>query len=99
MCIEDAFLFSHLFAHITSVEDINAAFSIFDTLRRPRCQMIIDDGRQTGRLFCGQDETAGVDAKKLGAALGPIFGHLADIEFGSLKEEALKMLKDSKVKV
>lgn len=96
LAVEDAFLLGHLFANVTSPEDINAAFRVFDTLRRPRCQQIIDDGRQTGRLFCGQDEVAGVNAKKMGEALGPLFGHLGEIKFASLKEDALKMLQESK---
>ncbi|KAH8168500.1 FAD binding domain-containing protein [Sarocladium implicatum] len=94
IAIEDCFLLGHLFAAVESAKDISSAFQVFDELRRPRCQQIIDDGRQTGRLFCGQDEVVGVDPKRLGEALGPLFGHLEDIDFTSLKESALKVLDE-----
>jgi salicylate hydroxylase len=96
LVIEDAYLLGHLFGSLTSTEEISGAFAIFDELRRPRCQQIVDDGRQTGLLFCGQDKVAGVDAKKLGEALGPLFGHLGDIAFEPLKKQALKMLHERK---
>jgi salicylate hydroxylase len=96
MAIEDAYLLGHIFGSLTTAEEINGAFTIFDELRRPRCQQIVDDGRRTGLLFCGQDKAAGVNAKKLGEALVPLFGHLGDINFESLKQKALKMLYDKK---
>ncbi|KAK6829490.1 hypothetical protein PG987_010074 [Apiospora arundinis] len=65
LVIEDAFILGRLIADISSVGEINAAFRAFDAIRRPRCQRVIDAGRETGRLFCGQHETAGLDPERL----------------------------------
>ncbi|KAK8047889.1 FAD/NAD(P)-binding domain-containing protein [Apiospora saccharicola] len=89
MVIEDAFILGHLIGNISSAEDINAAFSTFDAVRRPRCQRVIDAGRETGRLFCGQDEVAGLNPAKLGEALGRTFAHVGGLELKTHKEEAL----------
>ncbi|KAI1800519.1 FAD/NAD(P)-binding domain-containing protein [Daldinia bambusicola] len=92
LAIEDAFILSHLIGNISSAGEINAAFKAFDTVRRPRCQQIIDSGRKTGRLFCGQDEEAGVNPAKLNEALGQTFGHIA-LDLKSHKEEALTLMR------
>ncbi|KAI0157096.1 hypothetical protein GGR52DRAFT_189773 [Hypoxylon sp. FL1284] len=52
--IEDAFVLSHLIGNVSSAGEISAVFKAFDAVRRPRCQRVIDTGRDSGRLFCGQ---------------------------------------------
>ncbi len=54
--LEDAMILGELFANIQSPEDINAAFSAYDMMRRPRCQQVIDSSRGTGAICCGQHE-------------------------------------------
>lgn len=93
MAVEDAFILGHLIGNISNVGEIAAAFKAFDTLRRPRCQRVIDTGRETGRLFCGQDETAGVDPKKLNEALGRTFAHVGALNLESHREDALKTMR------
>ncbi|KAI1413395.1 FAD/NAD(P)-binding domain-containing protein [Hypoxylon sp. FL1857] len=93
MAIEDAFILGHLLDNVSSVGEINAAFKAFDTLRRPRCQRVIDTGRQTGRLFCGQDEVAGLDPKKLNESLGLTFAHVGALNLEPHKNDALKTMR------
>ncbi|KAI1348436.1 FAD/NAD(P)-binding domain-containing protein [Xylaria sp. FL0043] len=92
--IEDAFIIGHLFSNITTAAEIESAFKAFDALRRPRCQQVVDNGRRTGRLFCGQDETAGLDAEKLGRELGLMFGPLGALDLKLYKEEALSIMQE-----
>lgn len=92
MAIEDAFILGHLVGNISSAGETNAAFKAFDTVRRPRCQQIIDSGRKTGQLFCGQDEEAGVNPGKLNEALGLTFAHVA-LNLESHKEDALVSMR------
>ncbi|KAK8124243.1 uncharacterized protein PG998_000002 [Apiospora kogelbergensis] len=89
LAIEDAFILGHLAGSISSTVEINAAFRAFDAVRRPRCQEVIDAGRETGRLFCGQDEYAGLNPEKLNKALGRTFAHVGDLALALHKEEAL----------
>ena len=93
MAIEDAFILGHLIGNISSAEDIAAAFKAFDALRRPRCQRVIDTGRETGRLFCGQNEAVGVDANKLNEAIGQTFANVGALKLESHKEEALQTMR------
>lgn len=93
MAIEDAFILGHLFGNVSSVGEINAAFRAFDALRRPRCQRIIDTGRDTGRLFCGQDEVAGLDAKKINESLGLAFARVGALDLESHKNDALETMR------
>ncbi|KAK8001661.1 FAD/NAD(P)-binding domain-containing protein [Apiospora marii] len=93
MVIEDAFILGHLIGNISSTREINAAFRAFDAIRRPRCQRVIDAGRETGRLFCGQDETAGLNPAKLGEALGRTFAHVGGLELKPHREDALETMR------
>ncbi|KAH9904691.1 FAD/NAD(P)-binding domain-containing protein [Xylariomycetidae sp. FL2044] len=94
MVIEDAFILGHLIGSVSSAGEIPAAFKAFDALRRPRCQRIVDTGRETGRLFCGQDEAAGLDAAKMNEALSRTFAHIGALDLPSHKGEALRMLRE-----
>lgn len=93
MVIEDAFILGHLIGNISSTGEINAAFGAFDAIRRPRCQQIIDAGRETGRLFCGQDEAAGLNPGKLGEAIGRRFGLVGGLQLKPHKAEALATMR------
>lgn len=93
MAVEDAFVLGHLVGNISSAREIDAAFRAFDVVRRPRCQRIIDTGRRTGRLFCGQDEAAGVNAGKLNEALGETFAHVGALDLESHRKDALETMR------
>ncbi|KAK7748376.1 hypothetical protein SLS62_008639 [Diatrype stigma] len=93
LAIEDAFILGYLVSNISATDEIEAAFRTFDVLRRPRCQRIIDAGRKTGHLFCGQDEAARFNAGKLGEALGQMFAAVSDLNLESHKKEALETMR------
>ncbi|KAK7999663.1 FAD/NAD(P)-binding domain-containing protein [Apiospora arundinis] len=93
LVIEDAFILGHLIGNISSIGEINAAFGAFDAIRRPRCQRVIDAGRETGRLFCGQHETAGLDPERLNEALGRTFAHVGGLQLQAYKDEALVIMR------
>ncbi|KAI0010716.1 FAD/NAD(P)-binding domain-containing protein [Xylariaceae sp. FL0662B] len=93
IAIEDAFILGHLVGNVSCSGEIAAAFRAFDALRRPRCQRVIDTGRETGRLFCGQDEATGLDPNKLNEALGRTFAHVGALNLESHKEDALKTMR------
>ncbi|KAK8080942.1 hypothetical protein PG997_008760, partial [Apiospora hydei] len=93
LVVEDAFILGHLLGNISSIGEINAAFRAFDVIRRPRCQRIIDAGRETGLLFCGQDEAVGLNPERLNEALGRTFAHVGGLELEPHKEEALEKMR------
>ncbi len=67
-----------LLGSMASAQDMDKAFKVFDEVRRPRCQQVIDSSRGTGQIFCGQNEEVGLDPDRLRAAMMPwlafIFG-------------------------
>ncbi|KAI1849071.1 hypothetical protein JX265_013086 [Neoarthrinium moseri] len=93
LAIEDALVLGHLLSNVSSPQELEDAFKAFDKVRRPRCQAVIDSGRATGRLFCGQNPDVGLSAEKMGNALGPLFAHLDTLSLDSHKEAALNNLK------
>ncbi|KAI1758564.1 FAD/NAD(P)-binding domain-containing protein [Hypoxylon sp. FL1150] len=87
------FILGHLFGNVSSPGEIKAAFRAFDAVRRPRYQPVIDIDRGTDRLFCGQDEGAGLDPRKLNNSLGVMFGHVGALNLESHKNDALEMMR------
>jgi hypothetical protein len=66
LVVEDALILGSLLGSISSIRDLDAAFKVFDIVRRPRCQAIIDSGRETSQVFCGKNPDTGLDADKIG---------------------------------
>ncbi|KAI0206946.1 salicylate hydroxylase [Astrocystis sublimbata] len=93
MAFEDAMVLQELFRHVYSPAQIETAFRAYDTLRRPRCQRIIDSSRETGMILCGQNEEAGLDPEKLGMLLSTKWDFIAGLDMKDHKSEVVKKLK------
>lgn len=65
MALEDALILETLLGKARLPKDLQNAFAAYDDVRRPRTQHVIRASRGTGRLFCGCDEDAGLEPKKL----------------------------------
>lgn len=50
--LEDAAVLDHLFSHVHSPTQIEAAFQAYDATRRPRSQTVVDISRKFGRMYC-----------------------------------------------
>ncbi|KAI0189055.1 FAD/NAD(P)-binding domain-containing protein [Astrocystis sublimbata] len=91
--IEDAFVLGHLLGAVSSAAEVPTALKTFSAVRWPRCQEVVENGRRTGRLFCGQDQAAGLDAEKLRNELGALFEPLGDLDLGVLAEHAVEGMR------
>lgn len=49
--LEDTAVLDHLFARLTSPTQVEALFSAYDSLRRPRSQAVVDMARKFGRVY------------------------------------------------
>jgi salicylate hydroxylase len=94
VAFEDAMVLQELFRHIRSPSQIGAAFKIYDSLRRPRCQRIIDSSRETGHILCGQNADAGLDPEKLGGLLATKWDFIAGLDMNEHKQDAVMKLKE-----
>jgi salicylate hydroxylase len=93
LAVEDALILGNLLGAIASVDEIEAAFKAFDTVRRPRCQAVIDTSRATGQLLSGQHPDIGVDAEGMAAELASLFGHIDALDIKAHNQAALDALQ------
>lgn len=91
--IEDAMIIGTLLGHISSPEDIDAAFMAYSAVRMPRCQQIIDSSRETGKILCAQHKDSGLDPEKLRSALGHRWDFIYSLDMEEHKQEALEKLR------
>lgn len=90
---EDAMILGALLGEIKQPADLAAAFQVFDSVRRDRCQRVIDSSRGTGLILCGQDPDAGLDHSKMMGVLAPRWGFIGGLDLVAYKEEALAKMK------
>ncbi|CAJ2499976.1 Uu.00g028290.m01.CDS01 [Anthostomella pinea] len=90
---EDAAVLGALLSAVSSAEDVNAAFAAYDSVRRPRCQRVIDSSRETGQIFTGRHEEVGITPDDLRAALGGRWAFLT-IDLDVHKREALDKMRE-----
>ncbi|KAI0176544.1 mannitol 1-phosphate dehydrogenase [Hypoxylon sp. FL1284] len=51
MCIEDCYVLGRLIAEATSAQDLVKAFQVYDEVRRPRTQKLVETSREAGMLY------------------------------------------------
>ncbi|KAI1769263.1 salicylate hydroxylase [Hypoxylon sp. FL1150] len=90
LAIEDAMVLGTLFANISSPTEIGAAFKAYVLTRRSRCQQVIDSGRDTGQILCGQMDLHADELRKL---LAPRWNFIICLNVELHKHEALEAWK------
>ncbi|KAH8161097.1 hypothetical protein CIB48_g7142 [Xylaria polymorpha] len=83
LAIEDSMVLAALLAKVSSAEDIESAFKayIYDRVRRPRCQQVIDSSREPSHILCGQ---SGLEANNLRELLAPRWSFIFGLDMESL---------------
>jgi salicylate hydroxylase len=51
MAIEDAYILCNLLGEVNDTKDVEAAFKVYDTIRRPRSQKLVTASREAGQLY------------------------------------------------
>ncbi|CZR60119.1 uncharacterized protein PAC_10014 [Phialocephala subalpina] len=93
--IEDAALLTALFAHVTELEWVERAFSVYDELRRPRTQKVAEISRKFGRMYAFAEEGVGDDLDKMRAILGAGAKYTNDVDLEKLNEEGVRRLLEA----
>lgn len=93
--IEDAALLTALFAHVTELERVERAFSVYDELRRPRTQKVAEISRKFGRMYAFAEEGVGDDLDKMRAILGAGAKYTNDVDLEKLNEEGVRRLLEA----
>ncbi|KAH9907031.1 mannitol 1-phosphate dehydrogenase 2 [Xylariomycetidae sp. FL2044] len=63
MCVEDCYILSNLLAKAEALGDLDEAFRVFDEVRRPRTQRLVETSREAARLY--QFELLGDDPEAI----------------------------------
>lgn len=92
MSIEDAMVIAALLGKATSPAEAAVALEVYDQVRRPRTQKIVDSSWKTGQTMMGIDKDAGTDAVKLRAALEDRWDFIMDLDLEQHREEAIQLM-------
>ncbi|KAF3016105.1 hypothetical protein E8E14_002251 [Neopestalotiopsis sp. 37M] len=63
--LEDAVVLSHLLPLVKSTEQFEAAFKVYDSIRRPRAQRVVETSFDAGRVYMWLDPEIGDDMNKI----------------------------------
>ncbi|KAI1260179.1 hypothetical protein F5Y18DRAFT_262719 [Xylariaceae sp. FL1019] len=92
MAIEDSMMLSTLFGMVENPAEARVALRIYDEVRRPRTQRIVESCRRTGTIILGNSEKTGLDLKKDGDLLKR-WDFILDIDMQGHRDEAVEKMK------
>lgn len=69
MAIEDSLVISILLSLAKGPGDIAPAFRVYEQVRMPRTQGVVNASREIGNIFCGKIPEVGLDAIKMAPLL------------------------------
>ncbi|KAJ4391058.1 hypothetical protein N0V93_004672 [Gnomoniopsis smithogilvyi] len=93
MSIEDALILSTLLGKTTAVADAIVALRVYDKIRRPRTQKVIESSRGTGFMMTGRGEDTGLQAHLLEEKLCPRWDFIHNLDMEKHQSEAIEMLE------
>jgi len=93
MSIEDSLILSALLGRAKTPAEALAALKVYDQVRRPRTQRIVESSRGTGLIMAGLGEETKLDFEKLRANLLPRWDFIVDSDNEKHRDEALEMME------
>lgn len=91
--MEDTLIMSALLARVSSPAEAVSALKVYDEVRRPRTQHVVEASRRTGDLITGRDKAVGLDAKKLQEILAGRWDFIMDFDNAKHRSEAVALLE------
>lgn len=92
MSMADSFILSTLLGHAKTPRQAQVALRVYDEIRRPRTQRIVESSRETGIILTGRDKETGLDRNKRSEALGSRWDIMYSIDLEKHRDEALAKL-------
>jgi salicylate hydroxylase len=93
MAIEDAMVLETLLGAVKDVGQIDAAFRVYDQMRRDRTQGVVHSSFGTAQILCGVGEGTGLDPEKIREGLLKRWGPIYKLDMGEHKKEALEKFR------
>lgn len=98
MSIEDSLILSTLLGRATNTAEAEAALKVYDQVRRPRTQRIVESSRGTGEILNGKGVN-GLDLGWLKQNLLPRWDFIINFDNENHRDEALKMMESQLKKI
>ncbi|KAF2229933.1 salicylate hydroxylase [Viridothelium virens] len=93
MSIEDSLILSTLLGRAKTPAEALTALKVYDHVRRPRTQRIVESSRGTGLIVNGLGEDTKLDFEKLRANLLPRWDFIIDFDNEKHRDEAVEMME------
>lgn len=93
MSIEDVLILSTLLGRIRTVADAVIALKVYDRMRRPRAQRVVEASRQAGYMMTGKGVDTMLDFEKLKEKLPPSWDFIHELDVTKHRDEALAQLE------
>ncbi|ETS82835.1 hypothetical protein PFICI_04711 [Pestalotiopsis fici W106-1] len=94
MSIEDSLILSTLLGRAKTTKDAGAALKIYDQVRRPRTQSIVESSRETGLIMTGQGKETQLDLSRLKQKVLPRWDFILNIDMHKHRDDAAKLMED-----
>lgn len=92
MSIEDSLILSTLLGRAENVPQAKKALEVYDRVRRPRTQRIVESSRGTGMIFLGKGDE-GLDLTWLKQNLMPRWDFIIDFDNEKHRDDAVRMMQ------
>lgn len=92
MSVEDSLILSTLLGLAKTPAEAIAALRVYDQVRRPRTQKIVQSSRGTGDIMTGKGPEIGLDLAKLKEKLLPRWDFIINFDNEKHAEEAKQLL-------
>ena len=93
MSIEDSLILSTLLGRSKTRIEALTALKVYDRVRRPRTQRIVESSRGTGLIVNGLGEETGLDPGKLKEKLLRRWDFIIDFDNEKARDEAVEMME------
>ncbi|KAK3675834.1 hypothetical protein LTR78_004475 [Recurvomyces mirabilis] len=91
--LEDAAVLDCLFGKLESVEQLEALFSAYDTVRRPRSQAVVDLARKFGRVYAYAEEGMHEDPVKMKQFFGGAAAFTNNADLQKQNDDAVELFE------
>lgn len=92
MMVEDAMVISTLLSRATTPAEAITALKVYDEVRRPRTQRIVESSRHTGIVLTGRGEDTGMDLDRLQERLLPRWDFIVNFDVEKHRSEAIQRM-------
>ncbi|KAI1377124.1 salicylate hydroxylase [Hypoxylon crocopeplum] len=93
MSIEDSLILSTLLGRARTPAEALTALEVYDEVRRPRTQRIVESSRATGIIMGGRGEETGLDLEKLREKLLPRWDFIINFDNEKHRDEAVRLME------